>query len=398
MNLLGIFKKKQPSAATAPSGQQKGAETAEAQVGAGQAVADNDGLPSVNQRGNGRLGRRLGGIAIAIAGAWLLYAVNKSPSQPAQPKSSEKESAASSVMPPLSPPPPAPSRPPQRPPLNPPSSPDKAAVGVPVQQQTGKGKQPLEWYERKRAGKGGINGGGGGSSSPPNSGDGSAPARTSPTETGAAQGSGIAAKLAITPITGVSATILPNRNFLITRGNGIECTLETALDSTQAGMSTCVGATDVFSSNGLVKLLPKGTRYTGEYQAGIRLGQSRMFMVWTRAETPEGVAINLNSPGTDGLGRSGAEGWVDNHFAERFGAAFLSTLLTSSLDYAIAGQQKGTSTVIGDSAQSGSRVVEKILDSTINIPPTLHKNQGDEIRIMVARDLDFSSVYSLKVR
>ena len=38
----------------------------------------------------------------------------------------------------------------------------------------------------------------------------------------------------------------------------------------------------------------------------------------------------------------------------------------------------------------------RVLDSTINIPPTLTQNQGAEFTIIVARDLDFSTVYALR--
>lgn len=368
------------------------AQSAEAQVGAGQPIPDeNEGLPSVNARGSSKLGRRIGALAMIVFAGWMLWAINK-PSKPAAAKDPEKELVASSYMPPLSAPVQraAPSLPAQqsKPPLNP-GGPQTAAPATNANRS-----KHLEWYERKRTGKGGVTGASSAGASTAKQDE----ARRPTTNEGQTGQGGMAAKLAVTPISGVSASVLGNRNFLITQGNGIDCTLETALESTHPGVTTCVGAGDIYSANRLVKLLPAGTRYVGEYQGGLRGGQSRVFLVWTRAETPSGVVINLNSPSTDALGRSGAEGWVDHHFAERFGAAFLSTILSSSLDYAIAGREKGASTVIGDSAQSGSRVAEKILDNTINIPPTLHKNQGDEIRIMVARDLDFSTVYSLRMR
>ncbi|MFJ3465755.1 type IV secretion system protein VirB10 [Achromobacter spanius] len=392
MNIKQLFNRGRDKAADSNDTAASAAQTAEDHVGAGLPIPENEGLPSVNKRGNGRLGKRLGGIGLAIVGAYALYAVNKPQGEVVE-KGREKEVVATSSMPPLNAPPPRAYAPP--PPLAAPAQAPKDTHAS-VNPGGGARSKTVEWYDRKRQGKSGVNGGGsgGGGGGDAQGVDSRADTRQAPS----GKGGGLASKLEVTSMAGVSAAMLPNRNFLITQGNGIVCTLETAVASTQPGMTTCVGATDVFSANGHVNLLPRGTRYTGQYEAGIKAGQARLFMVWHRAETPDGVVINLNSPGTDSLGRAGADGWVDNHFAERFGAAFLSTLLTSSLDYLVAGQQSGASTVVSDSAQSGSRVAEKILDSTINIPPTLHKNQGDDLRIMVARDLDFSSVYSLRVR
>jgi type IV secretion system protein VirB10 len=36
------------------------------------------------------------------------------------------------------------------------------------------------------------------------------------------------------------------------------------------------------------------------------------------------------------------------------------------------------------------------MEPTLNIPPTLYKNQGERVGIFVARDLDFRGVYGLE--
>ena len=47
--------------------------------------------------------------------------------------------------------------------------------------------------------------------------------------------------------------------------------------------------------------------------------------------------------------------------------------------------------------QSSSKDAASIaVENSINIKPTLYKNQGEIIKIFVARDVDFSTVYELR--
>ena len=124
-----------------------------------------------------------------------------------------------------------------------------------------------------------------------------------------------------------------------------------------------------------------------------------MFVLWTRVRTPKGVEIALDSPGTDPLGASGLPGKVNNHFWRRFGAAMLVSIVDTGL--AVAGSDmagQGTTVNLGGATDKAGELATKILESTVNIPPTLYKNHGDRINIVVARDLDFGGVYALAAR
>jgi type IV secretion system protein VirB10 len=129
-------------------------------------------------------------------------------------------------------------------------------------------------------------------------------------------------------------------------------------------------------------------------------GQHRIFVVWDRIKTPKGVLINLNSPGTDPLGTSGVPGFVDNRWFERIGSAFMLSFIKDLIGYEIAKSSSSTAGNVAfqNTTETGEKMSEKVLESTINLKPVLYKNQGETISIFVARDLDFGSVYKLSLR
>ena len=195
--------------------------------------------------------------------------------------------------------------------------------------------------------------------------------------------------------TAVRAQVLPTQRLLLPKGAFLDCTLETAIDSTLPGMTTCVMATDTFGVDGQVVLLERGTKLVGETRGQVQQGSSRVFVLWDEARTPSGVIVPLASPGADELGRSGLPGSVDRHFWERFGAAMLVSILDGGVQAAVQSSRGNSGTVIVN--PSGTQdVMTEVLKGTINIPPAVVKHQGDRIQVLVARDLDFRSVYELE--
>jgi type IV secretion system protein VirB10 len=197
-----------------------------------------------------------------------------------------------------------------------------------------------------------------------------------------------------TAISSAQAQVLPTQRFLLAKGAFIDCTLETAIDSTLPGMTTCITANDTFGVDGSVVLLERGTKLIGETRGQVQQGAARVFVLWTEARTPTGIVVPLDSPGADALGRSGLAGEVDHHFWDRFGAAILISTLDGAVQAAVQSAGRGNGAVIYNPSSSES-IVTDVLKSSVNIAPTVTKGNGDRIQVFVARDLDFRSVYEL---
>ena len=205
----------------------------------------------------------------------------------------------------------------------------------------------------------------------------------------------LAAFLEPTPAPATQAQRLPDAHFLLPRGAFLDCTLETAIDSTLPGMTTCVTAADTFSADGKVVLLERGTKLVGETRGQLQQGQARLFVLWTQARTPAGVLVPLDSPGTDALGRAGVGGEVQRHFWQRFGAAVLISVIEGGVQAGVQAASHSNGAVIY--APSGSQdVLTEALKDSAQIPPTLTKGNGERIEVLVARDVDFRTVYELR--
>lgn len=189
------------------------------------------------------------------------------------------------------------------------------------------------------------------------------------------------------------AEMLQHQDSLVTQGTVIDGILETAVQSDLPGMVRAIISENVYSFDGSHLLIPRGSKLIGRYNAGTVRGQSRIFILWTRLLRHDGVSVNLSSPGTDDLGRTGLGGRVDTHFWERFGSSIMLSMVDTSLQVAANSfDNKNSPTVALQTGSDFSRSADIALENSVNIKPTIHIDQGTQIKVFVEQDLDFSQI------
>ncbi|NPE50268.1 TrbI/VirB10 family protein [Dickeya dadantii] len=184
----------------------------------------------------------------------------------------------------------------------------------------------------------------------------------------------------------------------------IPCSMMQRFVSDVGGRISCLISEDVYSASHHVKLLPAGTIARGVYRTGaLQQGRSRMFVIWTALRTPEPGSLQIpltDTEATGPLGEAGISGRIDTHFWERFGnALMLSTVQDVAAAAANAAPGKDRNTDYTENTRAAaSEMAKTALENSINIPPTMYLNQGDVIGIMTGTDIDFSSVYQLRLK
>ena len=204
----------------------------------------------------------------------------------------------------------------------------------------------------------------------------------------AAEGEAAVPAAAGTAIAGprTRAGVLANRSTTVAQGTLIPAVLETALDSTRAGLARAIVSRDVRGFDGTRVLIPRGSRLIGEYRSEAAPGQRRALVNWIRLIRPDGVTIAIGSPAGDPLGRGGIRARVNSHFFERFAGAILQSALDVGVNLAGRAGSNGTVVVLPGTVQGATAQIVQ----PQQITPTLTVRQGTSISIFVARDLDFT--------
>lgn len=195
-----------------------------------------------------------------------------------------------------------------------------------------------------------------------------------------------------------------NPDLLLPKGSYIGCSLDTRFVSAMSGSTSCTVSQNVYSSNGNVLLIEKGSKLFGTYKGdNANDGTSRYFVVWQEVRTPNHLRIPLNSGSSDELGGAGLEGEIDHKWMMRFGSSIMLSMVDdifNVLAYKMTNKNGGSNSgnqidYTENTRDNASNIASIALEKFINIKPTVYKQHGDLVGVYVNRDVDFSKVYKI---
>ncbi|OMI06909.1 conjugal transfer protein TraI [Bradyrhizobium brasilense] len=225
------------------------------------------------------------------------------------------------------------------------------------------------------------------------------PSATSSGDDGLAQ-NGQDRKLAFANASVDRRTVSPDRisrpasPYIVQAGTVIPGALITGIRSDLPGQVTAQVTENIFDTpTGRFLLVPQGARLIGMYDNQVSFGQSRVLLVWTRLIMPNGRSIVLErQPGADKAGYAGLEDQVDNHWAELFKAAALSTLLAVATEVGAGSDTNSNDSAIIQALRHGAsdslnQTGQQVVRRSLGIQPTLTVRPGFPVRVLVNRDL-----------
>lgn len=193
-----------------------------------------------------------------------------------------------------------------------------------------------------------------------------------------------------------------NPDLLLPKGTYIGCSLDTRFVSAIQGSTSCTVSQNVYSANGNVLLIERGSKLFGTYKGdNASDGSSRYFVIWQEIRTPNHLRIPVNSGSSDELGGAGLEGEIDHKWLMRFGSSIMLSAiddLWNVLAWKITNNNNNANNSIDyteNSREAAKNISSIALEKFINIKPTIYKQHGDLVGVYVNRDIDFSKVYKI---
>ena len=184
---------------------------------------------------------------------------------------------------------------------------------------------------------------------------------------------------------------------MVRAGRLIPATLTTAISSDLAGLVSAQIEEDIYATMGRAVMIPRGSKAIGYYQSSNDVtGHARLQIEWREIITPQGVNILLTSAKTsDSMGRSGAEGNLNNRMWQRWGIPYTLSTLTNVLLLSIATRDNNSNSnqysdsIYNQTQTDLSAIVQEILAQQKTIKPVVEIKAGSRIFIVPTHHIWF---------
>ena len=184
---------------------------------------------------------------------------------------------------------------------------------------------------------------------------------------------------------------------MVRAGRLIPATLTTAISSDLAGLVSAQIEEDIYATMGRAVMIPRGSKAIGYYQSSNEVtGHAKLQIEWREIITPQGVNILLTSAKTsDSMGRSGAEGNLNNRMWQRWGIPYTLSTLTNVLLLSIATRDNNSNSnqysdsIYNQTQTDLSAIVQEILAQQKTIKPVVEIKAGSRIFIVPTHHIWF---------
>jgi type IV secretion system protein VirB10 len=198
---------------------------------------------------------------------------------------------------------------------------------------------------------------------------------------------------------------IPHPMFTVPEGKIISCNQITKIDTSSGGpiLVSAIIDQDVWGIGNQMILMNKGTELIGEVGHGLVNGMDRLQVSWRRGRLPPpyNIRFTVDSPAAGPLGEGGLDGDINRHEWQKIKGVLLFTLLDlgSSIAQSALAARGTTSINLGNAnfQGAGEQAGNILLQSQINIPDTITRNQGKKCSVFLAGDVDFSKVFGARI-
>jgi type IV secretion system protein VirB10 len=187
----------------------------------------------------------------------------------------------------------------------------------------------------------------------------------------------------------------PYSPYELKAGTVLPAVLISGINSDLPGQIIAQVSQDIYDSataNHLV--IPQGSKLVGAYDSRISVGQSRVQVVWTRLNFPDGATLDLGSmPGTDPTGASGFHDRVNNHVFRIFRDALMLSLISAGAQLSqprtrgTEGRLSAEEQIAAAMGQQFGAAGMELAKRNAHIQPTLEIRPGFQLTVMVTKDI-----------